>query len=198
MLSHHHKLIFVHVPKTAGTSLMKALQMEPTPFPHHWRPTGFQPYRDHWNQYFTTMCVRNPWSRVASMYHYARGKYAEGHRQIPLFQCCGGVTFEEFVMDHIHKKENWQIGPCSWWFEDGYDYDYIMRFENIDQDFRHVCSKIGANIQLGKHNISGGYDVEKCRHMYISDAMVKKIESYYAEDIERFGYSFEAPIVEIK
>ena len=72
MISHKHRCIFIHIPRTAGTSIESWL--EPTPqwlkSPNEKHLTAIQAktlYSEFWNDYFKFTIVRHPYSRSLSL-----------------------------------------------------------------------------------------------------------------------------------
>jgi len=78
-VSHSHHLIFVHIPKNAGTSITCSPD-------HQFVHEGHHPIRSYcaWyptlsSQYFSFAVVRNPWDRCLSNYNYARMEHSYWH-----------------------------------------------------------------------------------------------------------------------
>ena len=68
--------------------------------------------------------------------------------------------------------------------------DFVGRFENLDQDFAHVCSELGIENKLQHLNKTKnkGHALEyrEAYDPYTRDLIGKT----YARDIETFNYSF--------
>ncbi len=66
--------------------------------------------------------------------------------------------------------------------------DYIMRFENLADDFRTVCGTLGISpATLPQYNRSNRKHYSK----YYDDELRELVHTRFAEEIERFGYAFE-------
>ena len=83
------KLIFVHIPKTAGQAITRtianvAMQRERGAgrswrwkrWEQHWRPRQYKLYYpDDWDDYLTFAVIRNPYARAMSAHRYTRQRY---------------------------------------------------------------------------------------------------------------------------
>ena len=80
-ISDDFKLLFVHIPKNAGSSLEKSLNARETSH------KSWAYYRDNhpqeWGTYINFAVLRDPMERLVSCYNYARMKKSFG---IPVFQ----------------------------------------------------------------------------------------------------------------
>ena len=64
MIDHQRKVIFIHIPKTAGISIYNMM-----------RYSGSQNHKtrlDYEEDYFSVRVVRNPWDRLVSAYSYVK------------------------------------------------------------------------------------------------------------------------------
>lgn len=67
-ISHKHKLIFVHNPKCAGTSIINYFDMED--WGHLSASKSKEKYSEYWDKYKKFVVIRNPWDRFYSNYRY--------------------------------------------------------------------------------------------------------------------------------
>jgi hypothetical protein len=66
--------------------------------------------------------------------------------------------------------------------------DYIMRFENLAEDFRAVCAAIGISAPtLPQYNRSNREHYSK----YYDNELRELVRTRFAAEIERFNYEFE-------
>ena len=184
--------IFVHVTKSAGTSVAKALFGE---LPYHYTAWQYRVIygRRTFQRYFKFAFVRNPWDRLHSAYSYlASGGWNEQDRL--WFQKNLGdlPDFNSFVMDWL-APERLQSHPHFWpQVEFLCDrrgrvlVDFLGYFETLRSDFNHVAHKLGGVGQLAHENPSGKPDY---REVYTAEAR-EKVGRVYASDVCRFGYEF--------
>lgn len=135
---------FIHIPKCAGTSVRKVFDNV---------TTGHKSFRKHnINADFTFSFVRNPFTRLKSLYRHQHSKDMKG---------VGGMGFQEWfnrtVVEEdrawLHNPDYWK--PCFWWLSDeegNIQVDFIGKVETIDKDWRRLCEKIDINVILGKYN----------------------------------------------
>ncbi len=173
MISHEHRAVFVHVPKTAGqsveTAFLDALGV-------HWRDraplllmkndnpqvgpprlahlTAPEYVRHHYisqrlfDEYFTFGFVRDPWARTFSMYKY--------------LGVADEQTFSQFVLrtlrERLWKRRHWWVRPQADYLYDDSDHllvDFLGRFESLEDDFAVVAERVGlANRELPRVNVS--------------------------------------------
>lgn len=186
--------MFIHVPKTGGTSINKMLSNQ-----YKWnipqsRLSNHQPIfilekYNNLSDYYIFTVVRNPFKRAYSYYqHYQK---VSGTR----------TTFREFLdtvksnNKTIDELKHLEIIPTEsrtpfipftqsfYLFDSAGDMriDRIYKHENLDQlenDF---------NIQLPKLN-SGSYDKTDYIKAYTSE-IIDLVRDIYSEDFENLGYS---------
>jgi hypothetical protein len=211
-VSHALRGIFVHIPKTGGTSVETALGMF-----HDWkienraalfgliqspdlRQKGFlSHFLQHltWPQlrellppecrgYFTFSVVRNPWERMVSTYANKDPDMLMHARAQGLE--LEGLSFEEF----LEKTENFQHIHLLPQHEFIYDQqgtplvDFIGRFERLAEDFQRICARLGVDGGLPHRNPS--------RHRpyrdYYDNTTQDMVAQRYRRDIALLGYEF--------
>lgn len=201
MLSLQKRFLFVHIPKTAGNSIQTilrdysedqfvALRKEQdgierfglrNPKYNIKKHSTLGEYRDALgNEQFRSLykftCVRNPWDRMVSYYFtptqspeiWDRKKF----RRI--------ISKAVSVADYLRLDQDEQDSFAN--------VDYIMRFENLADDFRTVCGTLGISPgALPRYNRSSREHYSK----YYDDELREVVRARFAVEIERFGYTFE-------
>jgi hypothetical protein len=201
MIIHEHKFIFVHVPRTGGTSLEKAF-METYPYlpPKHPFPEGkHNPYshylRDRYKDcnkiYKSAAFIRNPWSRVVSHYRYVHNMTGDHH---PLW-VYGTGTFKEFVVQvpFIIDKVRYML-PLIYYISTETNpvaVDYVGRFENYKEDLTLISKIFGfSHVKIPHWLDTQGKDDKTVWDYYTDDESKEIVYDCYKKDIELFGYSF--------
>jgi len=230
VLIHELKTVFVHVPKAAGQSvemfflnglgetwqtrsrflLRKNRDLSRGPerlahlFAREYVEFGYIAQHDY-ESYFKFAIVRNPWARIVSEYCF------RGHAR--------SFTFRDFLTRHLpapSMSDQYRhiVPQCDFLFDGNGRkiVDYVGRFENINEDFKPVCDRLGLKFDKLPHvNAEGNArrsqefgeqagarfaskSVQQ-RHahysMYFDDFTRDLVAQLYRKDIEQFGYSFE-------
>lgn len=188
-ISDEKKLIFVHIPKNAGTSIENHLKM---------RETGHKVwfvYRDRfpneWQNYTSFAVVRNPIDRFVSCYRYARMEKSYWHNvngqavygKHPDYDICAALDIntvvKEFVRRRITLKHRGWLPQFIWVCDAKYAVmvNRIIRYEALSSELAH------ANIceALPKINWSDG-DVGE-----LTDETVNILRAIYKFDYEIFA-----------
>jgi len=201
MISHQYECILVKVPKTAGTSISLALNCAHILKPHRdiqeikhaleMNPKigcseNKEPVsNDAYNEYFKFGFVRNPWSRVVSLYNRKEG-----------IQPSEKMNFDEFV-NTINYSSDACVHPSRHkhqldWFTDlngEVAVDFIGKFENMESDWQNVCEKLSINIKL-PHTRKNPFN-QRPYQEYYTDITRGMIGDKFQVDIEYFNYEFD-------
>jgi hypothetical protein len=166
-ISHERKLIFVHPPKTGGSSVTYSL-LDVFDTPNE----GAVPHRRLWDLtvdhrgYFKFMIVRNPWDQCASWLKWNL-LHEDPDRSRTIYQAAR------------------QVETPSWFGLR--EIDFVLRFERLTEDFAVLCKKIGVEARELLHlNASTPEDYRK---FYDENARRIVAERFWYE-IEQFGYVF--------
>ena len=191
MINHKYKVIFIHIPKTGGTSVREILRIndfEKSEIKSHPSYKAYTDSCETYKEYFTFTIVRNPYDKMVSQYKYFTESKAIKNPKVN--EHYKGDTFKEFlkkfytkpyVGDGAHRKIYTDIlHPVD-------QIDFIGRFENFQQDFDTICDKIGIPQQKLPHK-----NATKHKHYteYYDEETKQIVAEKYAKDIEYFGYKF--------
>lgn len=188
-----YRCIFVHITKTAGTSVAKALFGY---LPYHYTAIDYRVIygKNTFDDYFKFAFVRNPWDRLYSAYRYLKsGGWNDEDRGWSEKHLSEYDDFNTFVMnwltrDNIMKHIHFM--PQYYFVCDDRDrllLDYVAYFETINEDFDTIASKLSINAKLSHHNASPSANYLT---VYNDEARLI-VADVYSKDIEMFGYDFD-------
>jgi hypothetical protein len=201
MISFQKRFLFVHIPKTAGNSIQSVLRdySEDELVALRGEQDGIErfglrnpkykikkhstlaEYRaalgemDFGNLYKFT-CVRNPWDRMVSYYFTPTQKAEAWDRK----------KFRKIISEALLLADYLRLEKGE---KDSFaNVNYIMRFENLIDDFRTVCAALDISpLTLPRYNRSNREHYSK----YYDDELRELVHARFAAEIERFGYVFE-------
>ena len=170
-INHEKKLIFIHIPKTAGTSIYKSLGVKNISYQNkflgHKRIENYkEQYKKYWDAYLKFTVVRNPIDRFISAYKYNKMKESFWHsinsEKLPKnehYEICNSLSINEYVSYLFKNSRNHKLHtlPQMWFIENKHkkiEVDYIVKYENLNEDLK----KIGVNL-TEKLNVSTINDV---------------------------------------
>jgi hypothetical protein len=200
MISHKHKFIFIHIPKTAGTSIEKALRDEScvlvsdtwdrkkishAPLNHLTLPeiadNNFISQKQ-LKSYFKFCFVRNPWDKAVAEVccRYISYSFEELSVEQSLEKVCRLATTRKGFGNHLRPQYDFVDCP-------GIVMDFVGRFEHLQEDFDDVCDRLGLDrIALPHLNRSE----HKPYWQYYNRHTMALVAKTYRRDIEQFGYDF--------
>ncbi|MBW4972261.1 sulfotransferase family protein [Roseovarius mucosus] len=202
MLSSSFNFIFIHVPKTGGNSIQKAL----LPYsddrialigPHHdginrfeirspefeiHKHATLEDYRrqldqERYARLIKVTCVRNPWERCVSYYF-------SPHRGAVVWS---EQDFANFISNTVHPHAHYLTldGLKSDPFD---NVDVILKYETLEMDFKALCGRLGlGDVALPRLNASVR---DTYRSYFVRDDVIELVAEKFAPEIDRFGYSF--------
>lgn len=192
-------IVFIHIPKAAGTSINEALFDR---FMGHARAEDL--IRSGSVELSTLprfAIARNPWDRLVSAYRFARrGKGAGGAHQAWVwrpeqYQVPQCASFERFVNEWLAPRDIRKLDGIfqpQWYFVCGPNgellVDHMGRVEDLEPTVDFIERAIGRRPAIPESNRSG--ERIDFRDFY-TPALVDLVGQIYREDVERFGYSFE-------
>ncbi|SLN48483.1 Sulfotransferase family protein [Roseivivax jejudonensis] len=206
--------VFVHIPKTGGTSLSLALEARamaddiligdtPKALRRRRRLAGLRPRGRLWKH--ATLAdiegilppevlgalrpvtlVRNPWDRMVSYYHWLRAQ-SFAH---PAVAIAKATDFAGFLADP-RIEASLRAHPYGAYLRgsDGRERDaLVLRLEHLDADMAPLAAHLGFVPEMPHVNRSGR---RADWRGYYDDAGAARVARICAEDIARFGYRFD-------
>ena len=195
-----HRAIFVHIPKTAGTTMLEALGAAPVVDTHAPALTYRRADPTFFASAFKFAVIRNPWDRFASSFTFMKDGTDWPMQQQWAARHIGELDFAGFVRKLRHPLFRQLVlserffWPQSFWVTDRSDaliVDELYRFEQLAAVLPAIQSRLGI---AGSNVIPVRRESARppsCA-LYQDQEMVDLVARLYGRDIERFGYGFEA------
>ena len=228
MIVYDLKIIFIHIPKTGGTSIgnifhpniqikqnshsyedyIKSNKQE-----HYAEHTTYSEYQDilksqnlDISHYFTFSFVRNPYSRLVSLWKYWSLRKIGAKQILPKnnkllnFLNTSGTSIKEFenFVYHLHSQKNkiFLFGNLQSAFITPKQANFIGRFENIIQDMTTLLRLVSdytnidmTNATIPRLNQTSNSVTEYLK--FISSTETKnQIYEIYESDFSIFNYKY--------
>lgn len=218
LLSVKHNFLFVHTAKTGGTSIRAALSRYRyagrygpaafvahkldqltghrigAKFPRHAKAIAAREMlpRELYDQLFKFSFVRNPWDLQVSSFHHIR-------RERPHLMGEFSEDFEGFLRWKLNPERPYQY-HIDTSIELQSDYvvdlqgrlivDFVGKYERLIEDYKEICQRIGLPAKQLPHKRKS-QDRKKSFRAYYTDETAEMVARHFAQDIERFGYTFD-------
>lgn len=201
ILSNRKRFVFFAFNKTGSSSIERALGAYQSRIATRWLRVKYS-HRGHpaifkhasplhvrpllgerkWADYFKFCFVRNPFDRLVSLYFYHRQRIPTTH---PL---ASQLTFDDWLLGGGAGSALRLMTDFVTDESGNLILDFIGRYENLASDFRTVCGQLGIKAELPYDNSTRRDHYSN----YYSDRTRNEVERLFAEDLERFDYTFES------
>ncbi|MDR8051201.1 sulfotransferase family 2 domain-containing protein [Burkholderia cenocepacia] len=198
------KFVFLHNPKSAGTSIRTALEPYDDSNGRYWHCTYSHQHArlvdqahicaselaehgllDKVSSYFTFGFVRDPYTRFLSAWDEHRFQHRLSDQ----------TDINEWIHTHLtsaNVRYDWRyihFCPQHFFFYSGRKCvaDFIGRFEHIDDSWFAIQKLLGCSIPLGTANIKGGTEVRSLDSLTAES--IHLINELYDRDFSLFGYT---------
>jgi hypothetical protein len=191
-ISDRYRIIFIHIPKCAGISVWKGLDIAPCrcnlisvaaiPVYQHMLPKqlkGKYIGEARWNNYKKVTIIRNPYDRIVSDYFWLKP-----YEQFSRLSFDDFLGLREDVVKNNRYSENMYYDhfyPMYLYFE-GIEYDHVLRFENLEAELEELRKIFKIEKQFTKNNQTEHSD------FVLTRTQKKRIYNLYKRDFEQFGY----------
>jgi hypothetical protein len=228
MIVYDLNIIFIHIPKTGGTSIGNILHpdikiinsnhsykdyTESNGVQHHAEHLTYMDYKNilanknlNISDYFIFSFVRNPYSRIVSLWKYWSKRKSNAIKLLPKnnkllnFLKSSGSSIKEFenFVYHLHSQKNkiFLFGNLQNNFVKPDQVNFLGKFENIEQDIKTLLELVSvhANIDITKKNIQHLNRTSNTNTEYLnfisSTATRDQIYEIYESDFTIFDYKY--------
>jgi hypothetical protein len=175
ILSEEKKLIFLHIPRTGGTSIRSLFNIDPVLGCFSAKMMK-QQLGDKYNDYRSFTVVRNPWDRAVSLYYFLTKK-----RPQPF------ATWITNTYGPLPLKDSWYI---EHWLSDENGklaVNDILRYENYEAEVSALLGNYGISGPLPHLNqTEGRTNYQSYYNAYTKDVIYQN----HVKDIKQLGYEF--------
>jgi hypothetical protein len=205
--------IFIHTPKTGGSSLRRALddmcrnrEMPPNmeileaalrnqkkarthAKAHHLRDIVGEAV---WSSFFSFAFVRNPWNVMVSQYEWWRQAAAFNPAYRAGVEAIGKMDFDTFVRSaYASEQTAGNIGLIGDWFnkDEVLQVDFVGKLENFDNDWQTICNRLDVIPQPMPPKKHGATKRQNYRSYYTEETR-EIVGSRFAGIIRDYDYEF--------
>ena len=211
MIIHELKTVFIHIPKTAGVSIVHSLISNvleyettgnikdlPTNIKQRFSVSGQQKHKrakeyfpadithQMWNDYYKFTFVRNPWDRAVSEFHWRHNqpnnKPSKDFKKF-LSHCEERITGKKKGIYWTHAQTQKSYITDA---EGNIILNDVFKFEDMTNSIKIISDKLNIPIELKQHNTSN-HKYYKEYYNNETEAIVRRL---YKDDIELFDYEF--------
>ncbi len=212
------EVIFIHIPKTGGSSISKALRQctnfekVPSVKTYSWEnfsrkirgipKPARHPYArriksimtaKRWNSSFSFAFVRNPWDLMVSAYVFLSQKgssYAKLEKYSEQIKKMD--NFSEFMKSDFGRYQilEYKGNMRDWLCDDNQKIlvNFVGKLENFNEDWHYVCQRIGLNCQ---QFLPHEKKTERKKYQdYYNEETKKMVDQRFEWVIKEFGYTF--------
>jgi chondroitin 4-sulfotransferase 11 len=200
-ISGENDIAFLHIPKTAGTSIEEWLNLNKGS--RVYREFVLNPKLSSLSQQlvkpsFTFTVVRNPWDRMVSFYHWIKWLVLNDPQSL----IARSWLYHNHSIDNWPEFDSWiqNLDSFAWfptyltWFSPSAQQtewidqpiDLIVRFENLEADLAPVRDLLATSAPLPHRRRSDHYPYKQ----YYTDETKQIIAQRFQQDIDLFKYTF--------
>ena len=205
MISFKHKFIFIHIPKTAGTSIVKALSpysedgvndkgsikpsielirlaREKNIILNNYKHFTYDQYKkilgDRIKDFFIFSVIRTPYERIPSVYYYSN------ITGVSLTSFIGAIQNGVHIIPSIGIKQN-MIDT----FIGGVEDIFLLRFENLNKDWKNLLDRLNLPyLSLDYLNVGRRIDYN---NLYRDSRLLVVMNTVFGEEIEKYSYEIK-------
>ncbi len=203
LISRQRRFIFIHIQKTAGSSVVKALR-QVTPdvitrfndLPACWDPlknrhlfaSDLKLYLGNraWQRFFKFAFVRNPWSRLVSWYNMCIDRPSNSFMR---YVQANAPAFEDFLSLTSGRAVKTTFNQVDYICDRNgrIIVDFVGRFERLSSDFEYVCKQLAISAALPHKNKGPSVDYRS----FYNPRTRQLVAERFRRDIDTFGYTFD-------
>lgn len=215
MISHQHKIIFIHIPKCAGSSIETAFGINVNDnkldrenlfgwdeqnrlYLQHATPQELIDLKliskKQWESYFKFIIIRNSWDKVMSDFFWFKttknfkgnlSDYLDAKNDFLRFMQKGDISYRG---DHLTPQIDYMYLNSEL-----IKYDKIILFDkdNLNSEFAELAEEINMKKNFFEKKVQVGKKNKIHYSTFYTNRMKKQVHNKYKEDIDFFNFKFE-------
>jgi hypothetical protein len=207
VISQKHRYLFVELPRTGSTAISRELVQNYDGVRILWKHATYQDFlktaKPEEKDYFVFSGIRNPLDDAVSRYFKFMTDHRERYTNPEKIKKHTKLVdrFENFIYQDLHKENadfekfflKYYIVPFNSWASMGRKhYDYVIRFENIQEDFNTVLRMIGIEPKQPLPARNSTSKRERDFTSYYSPKAIRRALWVFGPYMKQWGYEFPA------
>lgn len=189
-------ILFIHIPKTAGTSIAKTFY-DLKVYPGHYKWWFYRGYfgRKKYDRLYKFCIVRNPYDRFFSAFEYLRnGGNSSNDKAFAEAYINKCLNFDEFISKFFESKKMRQWIHFIPQHEFVYNtsnklmVDHVIKYEAMENEIQLLYSKFNTS-KLLSHEKKNKSSHRKYINYY-SEESAALVRIHYQKDFELFSYNY--------
>lgn len=205
IISHAHKYLFIELPRTGSTAVRQELieNYEGIKILHR-HSTYFEFLRicsSEEKKYFVFSCIRNPLDVAVSLYFQLKTNHNEKYTDPEMLKYRKSIVerIQNLMFNYVqHSNADFQtfflrfyiVSYNNWASISDPYYDFVMRFENLQEDFSKALRMIGIEpkTSLPAKNVTAIR--EKDFLSYYTPPTIRRAKRVFGPFMKQWGYQF--------
>lgn len=190
------KSIFIHIPKTAGSSVSQALFSDMRiAHTHYSAQEYFDESAKKYSEFVKFAFVRNPIERFVSAYKHLLSPPEWVHQDSHAFSQDHVRPYAD-INDFVrHLEEDWLVREWVHFkpqtrfllVNDEININFIGRFENLDIDIKKVAELLGVSGRVAMPHVNRSKNIVD-KSMKLTPGSLRVLKDFYSDDFRKFGY----------
>lgn len=200
MILQDQKVFFIHIPKTAGTTVEKSLNKGEWLTARHYTFDQFLATGRKRKDFTIFTIVRNPHARIYSVFQWLN--YLRYERKQPIAELdfkSHIKEIEKYFKEGERGKPHYVNGQIyfvpgmietfDWWTGGIENVDHILKFENLEKDANKLFEETGLKIDLSiKENVN---PYREDYTLPYTDKLRRTVAQLYLDERLMFNYKFK-------